>query len=590
MQKSVESISEKKSFFSDILESVRKNYAIITLSVIGFLALASISFLGITKNETVASFAIKEYEIGQIADRTIIAERDLSATSENPVSVISGEKVIRKGFPISEESYHKLEKMAESPEYIDYRAYTDSLIFFLLLIVLWIFLFSKVLLGRTLKFKELLTQIVFFLAIYSACLFASKLSFFASTPCMLCVLIPSSLFVFLIALLFGERSSVFFSIIVSLGVFNASAYSIEVFLFTFATCLSASRIVKKIDNRINMVFASLLIALLNVVYMFIFKVIFNDTFDEFARLAGGLAVNGFLSGILTLGLVTPLEQLLNTASVFRLMDLSDLNSPSMRKLLLAAPGTYNHSMMVATLAENACKSIGANALLARVAAAYHDIGKMDNPQYFTENRTTSENKHDEINPSLSVSIIRSHVKKGIEKARLLHMPQQVIDIIAEHHGNSLIAYFYNEAKKNDPNVNPEDYSYNGNPPSTRESAIIMLSDVVEAACHTLENPSVPRLDKFVQTLIAEKMEAHQLEHCDLTFNNITLIKESFVQILAGYYHSRIKYPDQKDPDSVASSDEKNTPKQNEHKTLTIEKKAIKTDRTIDREKKGKKNV
>ena len=145
MQKSVESISEKKSFFSDILESVRKNYAIITLSVIGFLALASISFLGITKNETVASFAIKEYEIGQIADRTIIAERDLSATSENPVSVISGEKVIRKGFPISEESYHKLEKMAESPEYIDYRAYTDSLIFFLLLIVLWIFLFSKVL-------------------------------------------------------------------------------------------------------------------------------------------------------------------------------------------------------------------------------------------------------------------------------------------------------------------------------------------------------------------------------------------------------------------------------------------------------------
>lgn len=137
---------------------------------------------------------------------------------------------------------------------------------------------------------------------------------------------------------------------------------------------------------------------------------------------------------------------MNTASVFRLIDLSDLNNPLMRKMLLNASGTYNHSLMVAQLAENACKAIGANSLLARVGAYYHDIGKIDQSEYFVENQT-GENKHDEINPALSVSIIRSHVKKGVEMARQMRLPPQVIDIIAEHHGNGVIGYFYAEALK-----------------------------------------------------------------------------------------------------------------------------------------------
>ena len=230
------------------------------------------------------------------------------------------------------------------------------------------------------------------------------------------------------------------------------------------------------------------------------------------------------------------------------MDLSDLNNPLMRKMLLTASGTYNHSMMVASLAESACREIGANSLIARVGAYYHDIGKMDQPEYFVENQNGGENKHNEINPSLSVSVIRSHVKKGVEKARAMRMPKQVVDIIGEHHGNSVIAYFYNEAHNKDPNVNPEDFAYNGNPPSTRESAVVMLADTVEAACRTLDKPSVPRLDKFIQQLIEGKIEHHQLDNCDLTFKDLDTIRNSFVQILAGYYHSRIEYPEQKDPD------------------------------------------
>ena len=520
-----------------------------------FLVISAICFLGITKNETVASFALKEYEIGQIADRTIISDRTLQPTASNPVSVEDGEKIIRKGFVITQDAFQKLEKMAESPEYIDYRAYSNSLLFLLLIIVFWFFMFSPKVLGRKVIFKELLTQIIFFLAVYSITLFGNKIQFFNQSPYALCVVIPATLFVFLITLLFGEHSGVYFSFVLFFGVLNASGYSLEASIYTLATCLCAAKIVKKINNRMNMVYASFLIALLNVVFMFILKVIYNgeiftDAWENFGKIALSLAGNGFISGILTLGLITPIELILNTASVFRLMDLSDLNSSAMKKMQITSPGTYNHSLMVANLAETACNSIGANGLLARVAANYHDIGKIDNPLYFSENQTSAEEKNFYVdkNPSLAVSIIKSHVRKSVEKAHKLHLPQSVIDIISEHHGNSLISYFYSEALKLDPNAKTEDYSHTGNPPSTIESAVVMLADTVEAACHTLENPSVPRLEKFIQTLIEKKINENQLSNCDITFRDITTIKETFVTILTGYYHSRVKYPDQKDPD------------------------------------------
>jgi putative nucleotidyltransferase with HDIG domain len=216
---------------------------------------------------------------------------------------------------------------------------------------------------------------------------------------------------------------------------------------------------------------------------------------------------------------------------------------------IQANGTYNHSMMVAQLAEAACREIGANSLLARVGAYFHDIGKMDQSEYFVENQANMENKHNDLNPTLSASVIKSHVRKGVEKAHQLHLPQAVIDIIAEHHGNSIITYFYNAAKDKDSSLDEDDFRYPGIPPVTKESAVVMLADTVEAACRTLDKPSVPRLEKFIKTLIDSKIEHHQLENCNLTFRDIAKIQESFVQTLAAYYHSRTKYPDQKDPDA-----------------------------------------
>lgn len=532
------------------LAFLKRHLPRITLAVLAYAAVAVLSFFAVSKNFTVAAFALDEYEIGQIADRTIIAERNLPGTMEYPTVVQKGEKVIRKGFAISEEGYRKLEKMANTNEYIDYRAYIDILIYQAVLMVLWFFLFSPVFMGRQVLVKESVTEVLFYVALYAITIFAQKIPFVSDSPYNLCVFIPVPLFIFLIVVLFGEKAAVFFSLIASLGILNASNYNLTAFLFVLITGFACCRIVRRIENRIQLVFAALISAMLNVVTVFVLKVIFNDTFGgdriQFVLLA--LAINGFFSGIIALGLITPFEQILNTASIFRLIDLSDLNNPIMRKMLLNASGTYNHSLMVAQLAENACKAIGANSLIARVGAYYHDIGKIDQSEYFVENQS-GENKLTEINPSLSVSIIRSHVKKGVEMANQMRLPKPIIDIISEHHGNGVIGYFYQEALKKDPNTNPEDYSYTGNPPASKESGVVMLADTVEAACRTLEAPSVPRLEKFIHTLIEAKMTGKQLDNCALSFAELTKIQEAFVSILAGYYHSRIKYPDQKDPDS-----------------------------------------
>ncbi|MBR5965987.1 MAG: HDIG domain-containing protein [Treponema sp.] len=543
--------------------AAKKQLPRVVTAGVAFLAMAVISFFNVSRSLTVASFSLDEYEIGQVADRTIVADRNLPGTMEYPTVVQKGEKVIKKGFVITEEAYRKLEKMANIHEYIDYRAFANSLLYLAMLIVLWFFLFSKVLVGHTVHLKESIVSVIFFLAVFASAVFTRKLNFASGSPFTLCVFMPVSLFIFLIVILFGEKQAVFFALISALGLLNASNFSLTVFLYALVTGFAACRIARKLENRIQLVFAALITAMLNVVTAFLLKVIFNENFDGSGIIAFGLAINGFFSGILALGFITPLEQILNTASVFRLTDLSDLNNPIMRKMLLTASGTYNHSLMVAQLAENACKAIGANSLVARVGAYYHDMGKIDQSEYFVENQS-GENKHDEINPNLSVSIIRSHVKKGVEMAVAMRLPKPIIDIISEHHGNGVMQYFYQEALKDNPDAKAEDFSYFGNPPTSKESGVVMLADTVEAACRTLDKPTVPRLEKFIHTLIDGKMQAGQLKNCALTFGELTKIQDTFVSILAGYYHSRIEYPDQKDPD--APEKEKDKEKEKETKT------------------------
>jgi len=530
-------------YFSIVTDFIKKNSILLSLMLIAFVSISALNFVNISTTQTVASFDLDGFEIGQIADRTIIANKTLPADENNAVSVQEGEKIIRKGFAITEESLDKLRKMSESPLYIDYRAFANNELYLFLVVTGWFLLILFLIPKHQQMFREILVQVIFFIIVYFVVAFGRKLDLF-SNPYAITIIIPASLFIMLITVLYGKTESIILSFVMSFGVLNACGWALEPFIYTLATSLCSVVIVHKIEKRIDLVFASIILALYNVVILILIIVIFNETFTNMGRSIIGVAVNGFISGILTLGFLTPLEIILNTSSVFRLMDLSDVNNSLMRKMLVNASGTYNHSMLVAQLAENACREIGANALLARVGAYYHDIGKIEQSQYFVENQQ-GQNKHDEINPTLSASVIKSHVKKGIEKGQQLHLPKAVVDIIAEHHGNSVIAYFYNEAKEKDPTLTPESFSYPGNPPSTRESAVVMLADTVEAACRTLENPSVSRLEKFITTLFNAKVEHKQLDNCDLTFRDVSKIKEAFVQVLAGYYHSRIEYPDQK---------------------------------------------
>ena len=534
---------------------MRKNYPFLILFFAGLLAVSALNFLKISTAQTIANFSLYDFEIGQIADRTIIADRNLPPDNIDPVSVMKGEKIIKKGFAITEEGYAKLKKMSASPLYIDYRAFANSELYLLLLSIMWYLLFTFISVNRKLLFKEPLLQVIFFLAVFAVTAFCGKFPAFSS-PYSICIVIPSALCIMIVTILYGNLSALLLSIIMSIGVLCATNWQIPTFLLTLASSLTAAAIVRKIERRLDLVFAGLMISAFNIVYVLLFSVIFNETFDEIPKLMIGLAINGFLSGILTLGLLTPLEIMLNTASVFRLMDLSDTNTAIFKQMQIQANGTYNHSMMVAQLAEAGCREIGANSLLARVGAYYHDIGKMDQSEYFVENQVNGmENKHNDLNPTLSASVIKSHVRKGVEKARQLHLPQAVIDIISEHHGNSIITYFFNSAKEKDPSLDEDDFRYPGIPPTTKESAVVMLADTVEAACHTLDNPTSPRLEKFITILINQKVELKQLDNCDLTFRDISGIKAAFVNLLTGYYHNRIKYQNQQDPDDAPAKTE-----------------------------------
>lgn len=258
----------------------------------------------------------------------------------------------------------------------------------------------------------------------------------------------------------------------------------------------------------------------------------------------------FLGGALGVGLLISfslplLETMFNVLTDIRLLELSNVNTPLLSKFALKAPGSYNHSLVVGNLAEEAAKEIGANSLFCRVAAVYHDIGKMNKPEYFVENQR-GVNPHDRLSPSMSALIIASHVKDGIKMAREAGLPEQIVDIIPQHHGTKLMTYFFEKAKKQaDPALGPieeADFRYPGPKPQTKEGAIFMLADAVEAAARTVDEPTANRLKEMIRKVTNSIVVSGQLEECDLTFADLNRIQEGFLRILVSMYHHRVDYP------------------------------------------------
>jgi len=277
------------------------------------------------------------------------------------------------------------------------------------------------------------------------------------------------------------------------------------------------------------------------------------------RLGYDLAA-GFVGAVLVTMIVSVtlpfFETVFDIATDIKLLELLDPNHPLLKELVYKSPGTYHHSILIGNLAEAAAESIGENPILARVAAYYHDIGKIHKPEYFIENQRASENKHDRLQPSMSSLIIASHVKEGVDVARQHNLPSEIIDIIQQHHGTSLITYFYQKAKEQQPygEIAEEDYRYPGPRPRTKVAAIVMLADNVEAASRTLENPTRQRIQALTNSVITRIFLDDQLSMCDLTLKNLREISKSFNVTLSGIFHHRIDYPGMTFPGEKKRSD------------------------------------
>lgn len=256
------------------------------------------------------------------------------------------------------------------------------------------------------------------------------------------------------------------------------------------------------------------------------------------------AISGILSAVFMIGALPYLETGFSITSMIKLLELSNPNHDLLKRLLIEAPGTYHHSLMVGNLAEASAEFIGANPLLVRVGAYYHDIGKIKRPEYFVENQR-GFNPHEKIAPALSALIITSHVKEGIELAREARLPQVIIDFIAEHHGTGLAKYFYSRALEEEGggNISEDSFRYEGPKPQSKEIALVMLADSVEAAVRSLPEPGIDSIHEMVRKIIRDKLNDGQLEECDLTFKDLDVIASTFCTVLEGVYHKRIEYPD-----------------------------------------------
>ena len=341
--------------------------------------------------------------------------------------------------------------------------------------------------------------------------------------------------------------------------------SFVIFVFAFLSSLGAAHWVRQVSERSSLLRAGLRLSLFNFLLIFGLHLLTAKPFDlQLLYKLGFGVVGGMTVAVVVTGLVPLVEAAFCYTTNVKLLELANMNNPLLRDLMIHAPGTYHHSIVVGNLAESAAETIGANPLLARVAAYYHDIGKIRKPLYFVENISTQGNRHDKLAPSMSALILQAHVKDGVDMAREARLGERLIDIIRQHHGTSLMKFFYDKAKNSeDPDVQrakESDYRYLGPKPQTREAALIMLADAVEAAGRTLVDPTPARIQGMVQKIVNKIFIDGQLDECELTLKDLHHIAKSFNLILSGTFHHRVDYPE---PVSKERSTEKITGKVDE---------------------------
>jgi cyclic-di-AMP phosphodiesterase PgpH len=493
---------------------------------------------------------------GEVATRDIMAPYTLYLEYEGPdqstvsFKVNKGDTIVESGHRVTERAARILDEIARREgvgDWLPAYAGLASLIFIFCYLFYWdIRRYRAALMADTKKVLLLASLLFFTIATaltlkYVFSLLADKLQLDMST---IGFALPIAAGAMLTSLLLDFHIALVFSFVVSilLGVAFHGDPFIPIYFF-LGSVVAALKVIR-CKRRTALLKAGAFTALANLLV-----IVCIDFYS------GGLVTRGpsdLLAGFLGAVMVTMIvsvtlpffESVFDVATDIKLLELMDPNQPLLKELVFKSPGTYHHSILIGNLAEAAAEAIGENPILARVGAYYHDIGKIQKPEYFIENQRPSENKHDKLMPSMSSLIIASHVKEGVELARVHRLPLAIIDIIQQHHGTSLITYFYQKARDQQPfaAIAEEEYRYHGPRPRTKVAAIVMLSDAVEAASRTLEEPTAQRIQMLTSSIITRIFLDDQLIMCDLTLKDLRDISKSFNLILAGIYHQRIDYP------------------------------------------------
>ena len=366
---------------------------------------------------------------------------------------------------------------------------------------------------------------------------------------------PAASGAMLITTFLGPLPGLFFAIVSSALTGMVFDRSLIFFFYCFIGAIAGMTGVIHVRERGAIIKSGLAISLVNVGVLIAHTLIEQTPLDRSVLfLLAAALINGLLTGIIVSGLIPIFEMTFRYTTNVKLLELANLDRPILRELMVQAPGTYHHSVIVGAMVEAAAESIGANPLLAKVSAYYHDLGRMKKPLYFVENQSGGVNKHEKLAPSMSSLILISHVKDGVELARQHKLSSEITDIIQQHHGTSLIAYFYQKAKDgrgaDQAEINIEDFRYPGPKPQTREAGLVMLADAVEAASRSLAEPTPSRVQGMVQKIINNIFSDGQLDECELTLKDLHFIARSYNKILTGIFHRRIEYPEPASKEAV----------------------------------------
>ncbi len=508
--------------------------------------------------KVILSLAVKLLKPNLTFNKNETEARKLKAREDiKPVlfQVKKGEMIVREGERVTPDQIKKLRAMREIGSH--YSTLSTGLGLFLSIMVL-LFTTHRFATTNIRKYRPNNRDLLFLVLNFVGLFILVKLGIFISTALESAFpyvestsyyyVFPFAVGAMLARIVLNSEVAFVFAILSSLLIGVLFGNSLMISIYALVGSVTAAHWVRHCKQRTSLYRAGFRLSLVNMLMILGLYLMSGRAFDIqlLYKLGFGLA-GGILCALIVTGTIPMVEYLFKYTTDIKLLELANMNTPVLRELMVQAPGTYHHSVIVGNLVEAAAETINANPLLARVAAYYHDIGKIRKPLYFIENIHSQENKHDKLAPSMSALILMSHVKDAIELARENSLGKPLIDIIRQHHGTALMKFFYDKAKsKEDPGVqqvDERDYRYPGPKPQTREAALIMLADAVEAASRTLSDPTPARIQGMVQKIINNIFIDGQLDECELTLKDLHHIAKSFNRILAGIFHHRIDYPE-----------------------------------------------